>query len=182
LAGALAVRRRNRTANRLLAVAMLAFTIYLTTSVYHAVRLEEIIPHFFGAAYPMPLLYGPLIYLYAVTASDHSRRLTRWDALHFAPFVLAIVAALPTYLMSGPDKIEFYHGLQRGEIPLVIQVIDPLKLLSGVTYAGVTLLFLRRHRVRIRDSYSSLEHVNLKWLVRLAAAGAAIWVLAVVSS
>lgn len=180
LAGVLAVRRRNRTANRLLAVAMLAFTIYLMSSVYHAAGLVAAFPHFFGAAYPMPLLYGPLIYLYAVTASDRSRRLTRWDALHFGPFVLAIVAGLPIYLMSGPDKIALDLALQRGAVPLVIQVIDPLKLISGVTYAGITLLFLRRHRARIKDNYSSLERVNLRWLVRLAAAGAAIWVLAVV--
>jgi len=180
LAGVLALRRRNRTANRLLAVAMLAFTMSLMTAVYHAAGLVQVFPHFFGAAYPMPLLFGPLIYLYAVTASDRARRLTRRDALHFAPFVLAIVAGLPIYLMSGPDKIALYDALQRGERPLVIQVIDPLKLLSGVTYAGVTLLFLRRHRARVKDSYSSLEHVNLQWLVRLAAAAAAIWVLAVV--
>lgn len=180
LTGVLAARRRNRTANRILAVAMLAFTIYLTTSVYHAAGWERVFPHFFGAAYLMPLLYGPLMYLYAVTASDRSRRLTRWDALHFAPFVLALVAALPIYLMGGPDKIAFYQALQRGERPLLLQVLDPLKLVSGVTYAGVTLLFLRRHRARIRDNYSSLEHVNLQWLVRLAAAAAAIWVLAVV--
>ena len=180
LAGVLVLRRRNRTANRILAVAMLAFTIYLITTVYHAAGWEQVFPHFFGAAYLMPLLFGPLIYLYDVTASDRSRRLTRWDALHFAPFVLAFVACLPIYLMSGPDKIAFYHAVQRGEVPPLLQVIDPLKLLSGVTYAAATLLFLRRHRARIKDSYSSLEQVNLQWLVRLAAAAAAIWVLAVV--
>ncbi len=180
LAGVLAVRQRNHTANRILAVAMLAFTIYLMTTVYQAAGLEEIFPHFIGAAYLMPLLFGPLVYLYAVTASDSSRRVTGRDALHLAPFVLALVACLPIYLLSGPDKIAFYRALQRGEVPLVIRVIDPLKLLSGITYATITLLFLRRHRARIKDSYSSLERVNLQWLVRLAAAAAAIWVLAVV--
>jgi len=180
LAGVLAVRRRNRTANRVLAVAMLAFTIYLTTSVYHAAGLVQAFPHFFGAGYLMPLLFGPLIYLYAVTASDRSCRLRRHDALHFAPFVLALIACLPIYLMSGTEKIALYQALQRDEVPLVIRVIDPLKLVSGVTYATVTLLFLRRHRARVKDSYSSLERVNLRWLVRLATAGAAIWALAVV--
>lgn len=179
LAGVLAVRQRNRTANRLLAVAMLAFTVYLATSVYHAAGLERVFPHFFGAAYPMPLLYGPLVYLYAVAASDRDRRLTRWDALHFAPFALAILAGLPIYVMSGPDKIALYQALQRGEIPLMIRVFDPLKLLSGVTYAAITLLFLRRHRARVKDSYSSLERVNLRWLVRLATAAAFIWAMAV---
>jgi AraC-like DNA-binding protein len=181
LAVVLVLRRRNPTANHVLAVAMFAFTISLTTSVYHAAAWEQVFPHFFGAGYLMPLLFGPLIYLYAVTASDRSRRLGRRDALHFAPFVLAIIPCLPIYLMSGTEKIAVYQALQRGEVPLVIQVIDPLKLVSGVTYATVTLLFLRRHRARIRESYSSLEHVDLKWLVRLAVAAAAIWGLAVVT-
>lgn len=180
LAGVLATRRRNRTANRVLAIAMLAFTAYLATATVEAAGLLVVLPHFMGAAYLMPFLYGPVVYLYAVTASDRSRRLTRWDALHFAPFLLALIWSLPIYLMSGPDKIAFYHALQLGETPLLIRVLDPLKLLSGVIYTVVTLRFLQRHRARIRDNYSSLEHVNLKWLVRLALAGAAIWLVAVV--
>lgn len=179
LAGVLWVRLRNRTANRVLAVTMLAFTISLLTSVYHAARLERVFPHFFGAAYPMPLVFGPLVYLYAVTASDSSRRLTWRDALHFVPFVLVIVASLNVYLMSGAEKLAFYDAILRGEDPGLIPIVDPLKLVSGVTYATVTLLFLRRHRQRIKDNYSSLEQVNLKWLVRLAAAAAAIWCVAV---
>lgn len=179
LALVLAVRQRNRTANRVLAGAMVAFSIYLATSVYHAAGLEARFPHFFGAAYPMPLLYGPLVYLYAVAASDRTRRMGWRDALHFVPFALAILTALPVYLSSGFEKVAFYHALQRGDVPWFIQVFDPLKLISGVTYAAVTLLFLRRHRLHIKDNYSSLESVNLQWLVRLAAAAAAIWVLAV---
>ncbi len=52
---------------------------------------------------------------------------------------------------------------------------DPLKLLSGVTYAAATLLFLRRHAERVKDSYSHLERVSLRWLLWLGAAAAAIW-------
>jgi AraC-like DNA-binding protein len=180
LAGVLAVRRRNRTANRILAVNMAAFTVYLAVSVYYAAGFLQVFPHVFGVGYPLPFVFGPLIYLYAVTASDRSRRLTRWDALHFLPFVLVVSIMVPRYLMSGPDKIAWSLALQRGERPLVMQVMDALKLLSGITYTAATLFFLRRHRARILDNYSSLEHVSLQWLVRLALAVGAIWVLAVV--
>jgi AraC-like DNA-binding protein len=180
LAGILAVRRRNPTANRVLAALMLAFTIYLIMSVYNAAGLIQILPQFFGASYLLPLLFGPLVYLYAVTASDRARRLTWWDALHFVPFLLALVATLPIYAMSGPEKIAFSRALERGARLPVLQVIGPLKLVSGVTYSVITLLFLKRHRARIKDNYSSLEHVNLQWLVRIAAAAAAIWGMALV--
>ena len=176
----LATRRSNRTASRLLAAAMFAFSIGLATSVYHAVGLERVFPHFFGAGYPLPFLYGPLIYLYAVTAADRTRRLTRRDALHFLPFLAVIVAGLPIYLMSGAEKIAFYHDLRNGAQPLLLRVADPLKLVSGVTYAAVTIVFLRRHRELVKESYSSTERVNLRWLLWLGSAAAIIWMLAVV--
>ena len=180
LTGVLAARKRNRTANRILAVAMIAFTLYLMTAVYHAAGLEEAFPHFFGVGHPLPLAFGPLIYLYAVSVSDRSRRLTWRDALHFVPFALAIITALPIYLMSGPEKIAWYHSaILTGNVPWTVALFTQLKYVSGITYTVITLLFLRRHRARIKDNYSSLERVDLQWLVRLAAASAALWALAV---
>lgn len=179
LALVLATQRRNRTANRILAVAIVAFSVHLASSVYYAAGLEGTYPHFFGVAYPLPLLYGPLIYLYAVTASDRARTLHGRDALHFAPFVIVVLAAFPIYMMSGAEKIAFYRGLQQGIVPLLLKIVDPLKLLSGVVYATATILFLRKHRARVKESYSTIERVNLQWLVQLAVAAAVIWALAV---
>jgi len=179
LAGALVAKRSNRTANRLLAATMVAFSISLASVVYYAAGLEQVFPHFFGASHPMPFLYGPLIYLYAVTAADRSRRLTRRDALHLVPFLATVITGLPIYLMSGADKLALYQQLQRGEVPPLIAIATPLKFVSGVIYAPLTLIFLRRHRERVKDSYSSVERVNLRWLLWLGAAAAAIWALAV---
>lgn len=179
LAGVLIARRRNRTANRLLAAAMFAFSIHLASAVYQAAGLVPVLPHFFGAAYPLPFVYGPLIYLYAVTAADRSRRLTRRDVLHFVPFLATVVGGLPIYLMSGAEKIAFFHQLQAGVQPLLFRIVDPLKLLSGICYATATIVFLRRHRDRVMESYSSVEQVNLRWLLWLGSAGAAVWLLAV---
>ena len=176
---ALAARRRNRTANRLLAAAMLAFSIGMASSVYHAAGLEQRYPHFFGWAYPLPFLYGPLIYLYAVAAADREYRLTRRDTLHFVPFLATVIIGLPVYLMSGPDKIAWYHGLLAGEIPLWMRIADPLKYVSGIAYVVATILFLRRHRQRVRNSYSSTERVNLRWLLWLGGSATAIWLLAI---
>ncbi len=176
---ALAAKRRNRTANRILAAAMFAFSINLLTSVYHAVGFEQVAPHFFGMAYPLPFLYGPLVYLYSVTAADRNRRLTPRDALHLVPFLATVIAGLPIYLMSGPDKIALYHRLLSGDRPLLVIVADPLKLVSGVVYATITIIFLRRHRERVKDSYSSVERVNLRWLFWLGVSAAGVWLLAV---
>lgn len=179
LAGALLSKRRNRTANRLLAALMISFSLFLATAVYHAGRFEQAFPHFFGFGYPQPFLFGPLVYLYASTAADRSRRLTRRDALHFLPFAVAVIVGLPTYLGSGADKLAFYHQILQGNVPLQLRIMDPLKLISGVAYAAATMVFLLRHRERVKASYSSTEHVNLRWLVWLGVSAVFIWLLAV---
>jgi hypothetical protein len=180
LTAVLVTRRLNRTANRILAALVLAFTLYLVSAVYISARLDRVFPHFFGVAYPLPFLFGPLLYLYALTASDRSRGLRLQDLLHAVPFVLAVVAGLPIYLQSGAAKSVFLDALVRGEQPLLLRVVDPLKMVSGVTYAALTLLFLRRHVQRVKDSYSHLERVNLRWLLWLGVSGASIWLLAAV--
>jgi AraC-like DNA-binding protein len=180
LAGALFARRANLTANRLLAVAMLSFSVYLATSVYHAAGLERDYPHFFGVGYPTPLLFGPLIYLYAVAASDRNRRFTPRDLGHFVPFLAAVLAAQPTYLASGAEKLALYQRILDGDLPLFVRITDPLKFASGISYTVATLLFLRRHRERVKDSYSSIERVNLRWLLWIGGSAAAIWALATV--
>ncbi len=176
----LVAKRRNRTANRLLAAAVLAFTVYLLSAVYYAAGLTRVYPDFFGVSYPLPFLFGPLVYLYAISASDGTRRLRALDALHITPFVLAVLAGLPIYLLSGPGKIALLDALAHGERPLLLRVADPLKVVSGVIYATATLLFLRRHAERVKDSYSHVERVNLRWLLWLGVAAAAIWLLAFV--
>lgn len=180
LAVVLATKRRNRTANGILAAAMVSFSISLASNVYHAAGLVQEFPHFFGAGYPQLFLFGPLVYMYAVTAADRTRRLTPRDAIHLAPFATFLIAGLPIYMMSGPEKVAFHEGLLRGEVPMLIAVADPLRFVSGVGYAVATLLFLRLHRERVKDSYSSTERVNLTWLISLCAAAASIWFLAVV--
>ncbi|HYC52563.1 MAG TPA: helix-turn-helix transcriptional regulator [Gemmatimonadaceae bacterium] len=176
---ALVTKRRNRTANKLLAAAMLVFSVGMASTVYHAAGLEQRFPHFFGWAYPLPFLYGPLVYLYARAAADRDYRLTRRDTFHFVPFLVVVLLGIPIYLMSGADKIAWYRSLVAGDIPLWIRIADPLKYVSGMAYIWATIAFLRRHRENVKKSYSSTERVNLRWLLWLGGSATAIWLMAI---
>jgi len=178
LAGALVAQRNNRTANRLLAALVTAFTIYLASSVYFATGLIYKYPHFFGVGYQTPWIFGPLVYLYAVSASDRSWRFNRRALIHFLPVFVMIVLASPYYMMSGAEKIAAYERWRVGAIPSPIRMLDPLKYVSGIGYTAATVLYLRQHRRRIEDSYSNTARVNLIWLLWLAAAAGSIWLLA----
>jgi len=178
LAGVVVAQRTNRTANRLLAALIAAFTIYLASSVYYATGLIRVYPHFFGISYHMPWIFGPLVYLYAVAASDRSWRFERRHLLHFVPVAISITVTARYYFMSGAEKIAMYDGLVVGNVPTTVMAIDPFKFVSGIAYSAATFIYLRKHRRRIEDSYSNTERVNLSWLFWLAVAAAFIWTMA----
>ena len=178
LVGVLFAQRNNRTANRLLASLMAAFTLYLASSVYYAAGLFEVYPHFFGISYLMPWVFGPLVYLYAVAASDRSWRFRSRHLLHFLPVAVVAVTGAPYYMMSGAEKIALYHRLLAGDVPARIAILEPTKFLSGITYSVLTILYLRQHRRRIEDSYSNIARLNLTWLLWLAGAAAGTWLIA----
>ena len=178
LTGVLVAHRKNRTANRLLAALMVSFSLYLASSVYFYAGLMPVYPHFFGVGYQMPLLFGPLVYLYSVAASDRAWRFRAPDALHFLPLAVSVIATIHIYMMSGAEKIALYERLERGDAPTVLVLLDPLRYVSGISYSVATVLYLRRHRRRVEDSYSNTARVNLVWLLWLAGAAAAIWLLA----
>jgi AraC-like DNA-binding protein len=178
LAGVLILQRRNRTANRLLATLMVAFTIYLASGVYYGAGLVRLFPHFFGVSYQMPWVFGPLVYLYAVAASDRSWRFQSSTLLHFVPVAINTLATSPYYLMSGTDKLAMLDRWMAGEIPLQLALLDPFKYASGLAYSVATVLHVRRHQRLVENSYSNTTRVNLRWLLGLSAATAGIWLLA----
>ena len=178
LAGVLLAQRSNRTANRLLASLVIAFSVYLASSVYYAAGLIRVFPHFFGVSYQMPWIFGPLVYLYARAASDQAWRFTRRELLHFVPVVISVLVTSPYYLMSGAEKIAMYERWLAGGIPHGLSLLDPFKYVSGIAYSIATVLFLRAHRLRVKESYSNIARVNLQWLLRISAAAAFIWLMA----
>ena len=180
LAGVLAAHRTNRTANRLLAVLMATFSVYLLQEVAYATGTLRAYPHVFGISYPLPWVFGPLVYLYAVAASDRARRFQPRDLLHFVLPLIIVLAGLPIYMMSGADKLALMDRLAAGDFPTVMKIFDPTKYVSGISYSAATLLHLHRHRRRIEYTYSNIERVNLAWLIWLSGGAAAVWLLAVV--
>jgi len=180
LSGVLVAHRTNRTANRLLAALMAAFTVFLLADVYYSAGLMSRYPHLFGISYPLPWIFGPLVYLYAVAASNRSWTFKPRDALHFLPVLVVVLVGLPIYLMSGSEKLALFARLSEGNVPTVIKILDPFKYVSGLAYSAATFVHLRRHRRRVENSYSNTERVNLRWLLRLSGAAAGVWLLATV--
>jgi AraC-like DNA-binding protein len=178
LAVALALHRRNRTANRLLAALVATFTIYLAGDVYYGSGLVRRYPHIFASPYPTPWFFGPLAYLYAVAASDRSWRFESRTLLHFVLPAIAVLATVPSSTLTAADKLAMLDRMIAGDVPRYLTILDPTKYVSGVSYSIATIAHLVRHRRTVKHSYSNTRRVSLNWLLFLTVSAMAIWLLA----
>jgi AraC-like DNA-binding protein len=169
LAAVLAGRRHGSTPNRLLAAAMLVFSLDLAMAVYHASGTAARMPAFIGLDLPVAALYGPLLYLYVRTLTDPERGLGRRDLLHAVPFALLVVYFAPFFLRSGEERLAVLADPSLDVRIEALGIITPLKLAHALAYIVALVALLRRHRRRLADEFSSTDRVTLDWLRNLVA-------------
>ncbi|SEI54328.1 AraC-type DNA-binding protein [Dyadobacter sp. SG02] len=130
-------------------------------------------PYLLGAEIPLPLAYGPLLYLYTSELTGHEMK-PRHRFLHFVPIMLAYFFILPFYLLTPGRKIEVYQhegeGFRDRQLLLLVAIV-----LSGTLYALFSWLRLQKHRSRIDARFSNTEKINLVWLRYLIAGISVIW-------
>lgn len=178
LAVILATKRANSTANRLLAVAMVAFALYIFEGVYYSRGWFQTFPHLIGSSLPLIFLFGPIIYLYAEAVSTGAHGLRRGAWIHFAPAILVTLYFLPFYFSSGEAKLAYLRAMEAHGPPLDLAIVQQLQFVVGIFYVVLTVRLLRHHRAQIKEEYSSIERINLLWLRNLTVGAAAIWTLA----
>jgi len=175
LAVILVSKRHNSLPNKLLALVMFAFSLELITVVYHGRGYDEVWPGWIGATFPLPLLYVPVFYLYARTLSEAHPVLKRTDLLHALPFVLVALYLIPFYGQSGADKLALLRNPEVHPWTPPMTILNHFKFFYSFVYLVLTLHVLRRHRRRITEAFSSLEHINLAWLRNMVIGGAVLW-------
>src|SRR5690606_41298784 len=87
------------------------------------------------------------------------------DLLHSVSFALLVLYLVPFYALSGAEKLALLR--EPGDRLRVLAAANPLKLVHGLAYVGAVVAVLRRHRRRVAETFSSTEHVTLRWLSNL---------------
>jgi AraC-like DNA-binding protein len=179
LAILLLTRKENAVANRILAGAMIAFSVWLIDVALYSGNYYLEYPHLIGISQPVIYLFGPTIYLYARTLSTGARSLGRRSLLHFIPALVVTAYMLPFFLQPGADKILFVERLMREGSPLDVEIIEWFKLPHGVIYTLVTFRLLGRYRERLEQNFSTLDRINLRWLRNLLIGTILVWLVAI---
>jgi AraC-like DNA-binding protein len=163
LALLLATRRVNPLANRLLALLMLLVSAQSVLVAFDTRTFFLAFPHLSRVGWLLPALFGPLLYLFTRKLTSESPRLRGRDAGHLLPFALVLAYLLPYYLQPGATKIAYlndFEAASRDDFGWLNQLLN----LEHIGYLLAALQALRWHGRRIRQAFSDLTRLRLRWL------------------
>ena len=165
LAVAIATAPANRSANRLLGLAIVVVAGLLTpyaigfAGAYDAWRWLTFAP------FAIPLALGPLLYGYA-RVLEHGGVPVRL-AWHFAPPLAQAAYFTTCFLLPLSAKWAWYSG---GHGAFVAPVFNLMTLVSLAAYALAIGRVLARYRARLADQRSDDDRFSARWLSRVQAA------------
>ena len=180
LSAVLLTKKANHAANRVLALATLALSLELIAQVYYFSGWYRQFPSAMGITYPFPFLYGPLFYLYARLVSKATLRLRWADALHFLPALFVFASILHVFFYTDAEKIAFVDRMIMEVQEPLYDVIEGGIPVQGIIYTILTIRIVAAYNRRIRNSFSTIEAINLAWLKYVTLGMIIIWSLVVV--
>ncbi len=135
-------------------------------------------PFLLGIEHPLPLLHGVFLYYYVcyVTKQLPERRSLLF--LHLLPAALMYAWLSPFFILPAEQKIQIYRNKGAGYETFGL-VKSWAITFSGLVYVAWSALLLRRHRKNIRESFSDLHKVSLRWLQILTYGLGGIWILVI---
>ena len=159
----------NVIANRYLAALTLLFTASLLNAFLNLTGLNHDYVELSIALRPKAYWYGVLIYFYVreLTSPIHvTIKGGQW--CHFAPAALHVITAWSLFFLSSEQQSATLFNKDNSLLSLALGPISlTLSILHMTTYLALSFRLLRRHRQRIKQSYSSIEAISLNWLTYL---------------
>ncbi len=133
-----------------------------------------------GLQFPLPLLHGVMLYYYVASVTNQFPKKKIISLIHLIPTIATLIYLLPFFMLPPEQKIEIFKT--GGKDYLVFQeVLVKGIFLSGVVYVIWSNLLLQNHKKRIRNQFSNIEDVNLKWLKFLTYGLGILWSLIIIS-
>ncbi len=114
----------------------------------------------------VPMLFGPLLYLYVRSLILENPVFRKKDWLHFLPFLLFSVYTLIFSTQKPVYNIQFFEN----DGFLAERIVFGLSFYFSITvYTILVLILLHNHRIKIKDMFSySSEKVTLRWVMFVA--------------
>ena len=169
-------KERKKASNRVLAWLILLFSVNLLVPELTR-NFYTRFPHLISSSDSLLYLFGPLIYFYTILLTGKSNKLTKRDLLHFIPFALGTLIMVPFYMQGADAKLRHAIDVQVNGLPTSFVIGWSLECLHIAVYMFFSIRIILQYRLRIKESFSNLQKINLQWLYYILIGNMVIWVL-----
>lgn len=160
--GLIAFKRPRRLANIFLALLVFFYALMaLNIVVVNVLKDRGMIDVFRYIQMEMIYGIGPSLYFYTKCITHPIFEFKRVHYLHFLPLVLEFVFYRTAIYRIGSD------GLYLEELPTYSYVYltqQWLGVLSIIVYSLISVTILIKYQDQLKDYYSKIEHLSLRWL------------------
>lgn len=172
----LVVKKKKTNADRILVLWL--FLLIVQQLIHYFIYSGEIysFPHWLGVQFPIPILYGVLLYFYVNEITGNKIKNNWVKFLHVVPALSSIIVAIPFYILSGDDKIYVYqHEAVGFEWYVIYQKV--LVVVFGLMYSIWSLRIINKHQIKIEELFSNTDKKELQWLRYLSIGFGIIWII-----
>jgi len=133
-------------------------------------------PYLLGVQFPMPILYGVLLFFYVNEITGNKLK-KKWTlTLHLLPAFSSVIVAIPFYILPAVEKIYVYQNDGIGfEWYIIYQKL--LVVVFGLFYSTWSLIIINRHQIKIQENFSNTDRKELQWLRYLSIGFGIIWII-----
>lgn len=169
-------KKENQTANRVISVVMILFAFDLLAGSAFLTNVIKYFPWVVGLNNSFPYLYGPLIYLYVkilVEDDDKFHSIYLW---HFLPFFLIQIYGIFFFYF---ESTSYQLSILDVNVPNPwhIELIGQLIPVHGCIYLILTIRESFNYNKKLKQSFSNIDQINLKWLRYLIGGTFVVWVV-----
>ncbi len=113
----------------------------------------------------LPLLFGPLIYLYTRSVLDRKYSFSSKDRIHLYPFAV-MFAITEFYFLTRPVRVQevILTGFLQHHVPLFVSIVSTLIFIQFLVYVIVSLKLVHSYRKEAVHYVSNSEQSQVGWL------------------
>lgn len=155
---------------RLLALLLLSLGIASCFHSFNDLSFYLDFPHLIRLNWGLPLIFGPLLYLYVRQLTVPEARVSKSDIQFFTPYILNILLLLPFFLQDGESKIQildyFTAIITRGTdiYQIYYYLLQVAIAYWGWHYTIKCFPLLTEYQNRLLATFSEIEKRQLSWL------------------
>lgn len=156
-------KKSKHKADLIFGVWQLVFLIHFTLLYIRFSSYNEMFSFLTGLDTPFVLIHIPLIFFYTTAVTGNSLSNSK-KILHLLPFSIVLLLSVLSFVVyEAEDKLKLYND----QLDREYAILDILFVLQAIVYFPFLFKSLKRFSIRIRDQFSNVDGINLKWLQRI---------------